>query len=134
MTNQVNEIQLHCGSFTAFKYEAILKNPREQFVRILQAFNQPINDQLVDEVVEAGELLNMQATAADPRYIDTWMGENNPNAMKNKNITIGNNKKYHQLFDEEDLDYIKNMIDMVLVNKDATYLEGCLTPPPIKKK
>lgn len=132
--NQINEVHGLCGNFTAFQYEKILKNPREQFIEILHAFNQPVNEQFVDEVVESGQLLNMQETAAQSRYANTWLGEINPNAKENKNVTIGNNKKYHALFDDDDLDYIKKMIDMVLVNKDASYLEGCLTPPPINKK
>lgn len=131
--NQIDEVKNLCGKFTAFRYETLQKDPRTIFVQMLEAFGQPIDEAIVDEVIEEGKLANMQITAAEPRYADTWLGEVNPNAGMNEKVTVGNNLKYHQLFDADDLAYIDQMINLLLVNKDAHYLQGCLTPPPIKK-
>jgi alcohol sulfotransferase len=131
--NQMDELRQKSSNFTIFRYGNLQANTRDCFVKILQALSQPIDDVLVDQVVEEGKLANMQVTAAEPRYAGTWLGEVNPNADMNENVTVGNNKKYHQLFDAEDIDYIAQMIDLLLVNKDADYLQGCLTPPPVKQ-
>lgn len=131
--NQIEELRQVCECFTVFRYGNLQKNTRDCFVQILKALNLPVVDATVDQVIEEGKLANMQVTAAEPRYVGTWLGEVNPEADMNENITVGNNKKYHHLFDDEDLQYIAHMINLLLVNKDADYLEGCLTPPPIKK-
>lgn len=131
--NQIDDIKNICGSFTAFRYEDLQKETRDTFVKILQSLGQPIDDTIVDQVIEEGKLANMQVTAAEPRYNDTWLGEVNPNADMNENVTVGNNKKYHQLFDADDLKYIDDMINTLLINKNVDYLQGALTPPPIKK-
>ena len=131
--NQIDELAQVHPNFNCFRYADLQADVRGVFVQMLKVFNQPVIDSLVDEVIEQGKLANMQITAAQPRYADTWLGEVDPKADMNENVTVGNNKKYHQLFDADDLDYIDKMIDMLMINKDADYLGGCLTPPPIKK-
>ena len=76
----------------------------------------------------------MQVTAAEPRYADTWLGEVDPKSLMNRNCTFGNNKKYHELFSQNDLDHIAQIIDCLLVNKDVDYLQGCLEPPAVKSQ
>jgi|GEM_PF-1784314 len=132
--NQLEALKPHYPKFDAFIYEDLRKDVPGVFSQIVEALGLTVDAKLIDEVVEAGLLANMQKTAADPRYANTWLGEIDPNAPMNRECKVGNNKRYHELFSQEDMDYIAQVIDCLLLNKNAPHLRDCLTPPPVKTK
>lgn len=130
--NQVATLAPAFPRFEVFVYERIREDPAGQLAAILQALQVEVQPDLVGKVVEEGKLPNMQRLAAQPQYAGTVLEELNPDAPCNQHTTTGNNKKYRELFTEEDLQLVARLIDDVLVDKSLPYLEGLLEPPPVK--
>lgn len=115
-------------SAKVFSYEALKADPQGVFRQILEAVGvSPIDEQLLEEVVEQSTFAHLQELALTEAYKDTVLGPNDPASTHkadpaNKNswkVRQGKTHGFREVFSEEDLQYIKRLIDDLLIDKSV---------------
>lgn len=119
------EIAPQLGRSEIVSYDAMLDDPADPFRRILAAFDIPIDEALIEEVVEEASIENMKRLGAAPAYAGTVLAPADPNNPDSAKVRVGGISKYDELFSEADLAYIDRLADDLLINRDAPHFVGC---------
>ena len=113
-------------SSEVFSYEALKADPKGVFRQILEAVGiSPIDERLLEEVVAQSTFQRLQVLALTDAYKDTVLGPTDHTSTHrvdptNKNswkVREGKTHGFREVFSEEDLLYIKRLIDDLLIDK-----------------
>jgi len=118
-----------------FAYESLAHDPRGTLSQILLALDLQPDDNLLDRVVALASFENMKELSLSPAYAGTPLAPldpKDPNTFKVRQ-GAGDARGYKSLFSEEDIRYIDNVVDTLLVNKQAPYYQACKGVPGTTK-
>lgn len=105
-------------SARVFSYEALKTDTEGVLRQILQAVGiKPVDEALLSGVVEESSFRRMQELSLSEAYKDTVLG---PGDSKNQNswkVREGKVDGFREIFSAEDLEYIRGLIDDLLIDK-----------------
>lgn len=119
--NLWEELAPTLGRREIISYDAMLDDPVDPFRRILAAFDIPVDEALIDQVVEEASFENMKRLGSAPAYAGTVLAPADPNNPDSAKVRVGGKSGYHDLFSDADLAYIDRIAEDLLINSDAPH-------------
>lgn len=104
------ELREKLHSFQAFSYEDLKKEPYETMARVIESLELPVKEDLLRQTVECGTVANMKILAKSEAYANTVIAPSNLNDERSAKVREGKASSYRELFSDEDLDFIGNVI------------------------
>ena len=112
-----------------FSYEALVADTRRVLEQILRSLELSVVAEWVDRVVAEATFGHMKRLSVTPAYAGTVLAPTDPATYK---VRQGRGLGYRQLFCEEDLAYIDNVVDAMLIRADSPEYRACRGAPPLR--
>jgi hypothetical protein len=120
--NLWEELRPQFGRELTVRYEAMLDDPIEPLVSILNAFGVRIDRPLVELIVEDASFENMKRLSTTPEYAGTVLAPNDPSDPNTYKVRVGGRSRYTELFTDEDLSYVDRVVADLLLPAAAERL------------
>ncbi len=128
--NLWDELKPQLAQPHVFCYEALIAEPRRVFEQILTALDLSIVPDLIDRVVAEATSENMRRLSVTPQYAGTVLAPTDPTNPATFKVRRGRGPGYKQLFSQEDLAYLDQVVDAVLTRADCPEYRACRGAPP----
>ena len=111
-----------------FSYEDMRDDPRPVFESVIRALGLRVEDELIDEVIEASSFENMKRLSTTPAYAGSVIAPTDPTKPETFKVRSAGRSKKH-LFDEDDIAYIERIVADLFLHKDKPEYSRCLADP-----
>ena len=120
------EIEKRVPQVSYISYDRLRNQTRSEFVEMLKALDLPIDNSVVESTLDMGSFENMKKLAISDEYVGTPLApadRSNPDSAKVRSGTSGG---YRDVFSEEQITFINQMIDRFFVGRDDPRFVECL--------
>ncbi len=130
--NMWEEIRTKLTCAHLFAYEQMLLDVNATFRQMLNALQLPIQEHLIDQVIEVASFDRMKSLSTHPAYRNTPLAPTDPDRPETYKVRQGSSDG--SIFSTEDTDFIQRVADDLFIAKEKSEYRYCLGTPMKKSE
>ncbi len=120
------EIEKRVPRVSYISYDRLKNHTRFEFVKLLKALDLEIDDSVVESALEMGSFENMKKLAISDEYLSTPLSPADHSKPNSAKVRSGATGSYRNVFSEEQISFINEMIDRFFVGLDDPRFAECI--------